>query len=280
MRPETRKSVQAIVFAGKWQWYQSRHNPFPPPDKRNWLAQYQHIREHVLAGEWDAVLLVEHDMEIPPDTLQKLWDTGAQVAYGVYLLRHGANVVNAFEYVKPGVVGESLSFYPTKYAKAFRDGVVKVSGIAFGCTLIRREVLEQISFRLDANGAAPDTPFAIDCSTAGVSQVAHFGVLCGHWYEGRMIYPMQDDREPTQLVKAIQSANIRVYGQSVRIEAGKEYHLPLAQVSDLERTGYVQRLEQPKERKGRVILASGNKDIQPTPANAPAKSIKPAKSNK
>lgn len=282
MRPETRTSVQAQVFAGQWRWYQSRHNPYPAPDRRNYLAQYEHIREKVLAEGYDAVLLVEHDMEIPPDALQKLWDTGAQVAYGVYLLRHGANVLNTYEYIGEKNVGESLTFSPRKMEAARKQGVVRVSGVGFGCTLIRRETLERVPFRSNEKGtAAPDVPFAQDVLAAGIESVAHFGVLCGHWQVYRMIYPFKDGVEPTQLVVALQSVNIMVNSQSYPLRAGQEYHLPVSAVPDLARAGYVQMREESQEGKGRIAIPrSVDENIQRTSNNAAAQPDKPKRAKR
>lgn len=282
MRPETRTSVQATVFAGKWRWYQSRHNPYPAPDRRNYLAQYAHIREKTLAEGYDAVLLVEHDMEIPPDALQKLWGTGAQVAYGVYLLRHGANVLNTYEYIGEKNVGESLTFSPRKMEAARKQGVVRVSGVAFGCTLIRRETLERVPFRSNEKGtAAPDIPFAQDVLAAGIESVAHFGVLCGHWQVYRMIYPFKDGIEPTQLVTAKQAVNIMVNSQSYPLRVDEEYHLPISQVPDLVRMGYVTVTEVAIEGKGRIAIpASADKDVQRAPDNDAAQPDKPKRAKR
>jgi hypothetical protein len=263
MRPETRRSVKATRFEGKWEWYLSKHNPFPAPDRRNYFEQMNHIREKALAGDWDAVLMVEHDMEIPPDALQKLWDTGSQVAYGVYLLRHGANVLNTYAYINERNLGESLSMWPKKLAAARKQEVARVSGVGFGCTLIRRETLERVPFRSNEKGtAAPDVPFAQDVLAAGIESVAHFGVLCGHWQTWRMLEPFKDEREPTRLVKANQSVNIFVGGQSFRLVEGQEYHLAESAVVDLIRAAYVSPLEVATEGKGRIALPKRAKTEQ------------------
>jgi hypothetical protein len=59
-----------------------------------------------------------------------------------------------------------------------------VDGVGFGCTLIRRDVLEAVSFRLPDDvargGACTDWMFAGDLAARGVHQVCHFGVVCGH----------------------------------------------------------------------------------------------------
>jgi hypothetical protein len=282
MRPETRKSIKATRFADKWQWYLSKHNPFPAPDRRNYLAQYEHIREKALAEGWDALLLVEHDMEIPPDALQKLWDTGSQVAYGVYLLRHGANVVNAYEYIGAKNIGESLSMWPKRLATARKEEVARVSGVGFGCTLIRRETLERIPFRSNDKGtAAPDVPFAQDVLAAGIESVAHFGVLCGHWQTWRMLEPFKDEREPTQLVRANQSVNIMVSGQSFPLVKGQEYHLAEEKAADLARLAYVTILEVATEGKGRIAIPRNpDKNIRAASQGIATQPAKSGRTNK
>lgn len=245
MRPETRRSVGDTIFDGGWQWHQSRHNPFPAPHRGNWLAQYQHIRERVLSEAWDAVLLVEHDMQIPPDAMQKLWDTGAPVAYGVYLLRHGAYVLNAYEYIGNGAIGQSLTYHADALAAAWGQGVVRVSAIGFGCTLIRREVLEAIPFRAEVDHA-PDMPFAQDCEAAGVVQVAHFGVICGHWDDmaKKMIAPAQNDTGARKAVRALRTMVVGVNGSSVPVTRGEVYQMPYADALELIRGGYMEAIEE------------------------------------
>ena len=132
MRKETIDSVQAQVFDGVWQWRQYRENPFPYGDRRNYFAQYDAIRTDMLNGDFDAILFVEHDMEVPPDALQKLWDTGDQVAYGVYLLRHGIEILNTYRWVSNQGIGESLSLYAQQLEAARAQVVAEVSGMASG----------------------------------------------------------------------------------------------------------------------------------------------------
>lgn len=279
MRKETIDSVQAQVFDGVWQWRQYRHNPYPYGDKRNYFAQYDAIRADVLDGGFDAVLLVEHDMEIPLDALQKLWDTGDQVAYGVYLLRHGIEILNTYRWVSNQGIGESLSLYAQQLEAARAQVVAEVSGIGFGCTLIRRETLERIPFRPDESRGAPDMPFAIDCVQAGIKQIAHFGVLCGHWDGGKRLYPFTGGRAAMQLVKALVTANISLSnGGAAQIEEGKEYHLPVADAREHVRTGLIEFLDTPEEGKGRILVsANPDPNIRPETTDAPAQSPKSRK---
>jgi hypothetical protein len=89
---------------------------------------------------------------------------------------------------------------------------------------------------------------------AGIVSVAHFGVLCGHWQTWRMLEPFKDEREPTRLVKANQSVNIMVGGQSFPLVKGQEYHLAEAKAADLVRLAYVTILDESKEGKGRIAI--------------------------
>jgi hypothetical protein len=240
MRLETVASVKAQRTAGKWDWKVVDHNPSPAPDPRNVLASYQHLRGLFLAGPWDALLCVEHDMVLPPDALQRLWDTGAPVAYGVYLLRHGSLVLNACQYVGERNMGESFSL-----TKLRPQGVVRVSGVGFGCTLMRRDVVERIPFTDHGQaGQSPDVPFAQDCVHTGVTQVAHFGVLCGHIENGKVLMPFRDDQMAMRTLRMNVSLNALVGGKSLPLAKGCEYDMPAQDADHLRRGGYATAIEE------------------------------------
>ena len=239
-RPETLASVEAQAFAGEWRHEVSWHNPHGKASTANVLAQYVRGRELTLDGDYDAILTIEHDMQIPADALQALWDTGAPVAYGVYVFRQGAGAtLNAWELLPNAKnPGESLSLHPRKADRARRQVIVPVSGVGFGCTLIRREVLERIPFRGGESGTeAPDVPFATDCLRAGVRQIAHFGVLCAHWNGARWLYPFGSGC--TVRVRALQDVTARIGHESRRLSVGQDYELPDDDAHELARAGYV-----------------------------------------
>lgn len=235
-RTETLASVQAQTFRNLTHEV-SWENPYPGGDIRNVLAQFQRGRELALQGGYDALLTVEHDMDVPPDALQKLWDTGVQVAYGVYVLRHGVAVLNAWEWLgnKSQNIGESLSLHPERLAKAKAHEIAQVGGVGFGCTLIRRATLERMTFMGGGDGSeAPDMPFALACIRAGIKQVAHFGVLCGHWDGKTWLRPFEAVGI-TVRVRANQNVTVR----TGRLVQRQEYELPSGDVPDLVRAGYV-----------------------------------------
>lgn len=268
LRPETVASVKAQEAAVQWDWRIVDHNPFPAPDPRNVLASYRHLREVFLQGTWDALLTVEHDMVLPPDALQKLWDTGAPVAYGVYLLRHGSLVLNACAYVGERNMGESFSL-----GKQMQQGVVKASGVGFGCTLMRRGVVERIPFTgRGQEGQSPDVPFAQDCVQQGVGQVAHFGVLCGHIENGRVLMPYRDDQMTMRRVRMNVSLNAMVGGNSMPMVKGREYDLPAHDAIQLQRGGYAEAIEGADGPVGSVdadVQAPADADTQPEKHSIP-----------
>jgi hypothetical protein len=99
----------------------------------------------------------------------------------VYRFRWGAMVLNVCEYVDDQQRGVPLWMNTSQAAEARQSGVVRVSGVGWGCTLIRRETLKLIPFpdRCEENPAF-DLVFAERCLQAGLHLLANFRVLCGH----------------------------------------------------------------------------------------------------
>jgi hypothetical protein len=237
---ECRASVLGQVFSGVWDWTIDDDDPYPPPDLRNVQAKYKRAWAATLAGGYDALLTVEQDMLLPPDALQKLWDAGGEFVYGVYMLRHRSNVINAWRYEGNRNMGMSLSLYPRELAQLRQAGeLVRVSGVGWGCTLIRRSVVERMPLH-DGNGTclACDIPLAIDCLRAGIVLQAHFGVLCGHVEEGKVLMVDDNTLDVTKVV-ALQRVTVNNDGQTVVLEPDKRYILNAALVIDLVRAGYV-----------------------------------------
>ena len=240
LRDECRASVLAQDYTGRWEWVIDEDDPFPPPDHRNVLAKYQRARLAVLAGDYHALVTVEHDMVLPPDALTKLDATAADVVYGTYVLRHGTYVLNTWQYIGGQNLGQSLTFYPDELASYRQAGQGRVAGIGWGCTLIRRKVLEGVKFR-DAGGENPagDVAFAIDVQRAGWLAVARFDVACGHMDGDTQLHPWEIGRDGMIEVDALQSLNVLVAGAVVRLLAGQRYVLPAADAHELARAGYV-----------------------------------------
>jgi hypothetical protein len=238
LRPATVASVVAQRWAGTLEWEVGRRNPYPPPDVRNVAHQVQVMRWRFLAGSYDALWLVEHDMTCGPNTLQTLYDTDADVVYAPYLLRHGRPVSSAWRYENARNLGESLSLYPAELAQARQAGHAKVSGIGFGCTLMRRHVVQAIEFR--GNEHAPDIPFAQDALRLGYTSIARFDVAAGHIH-GEVTLTMGDIPDNKVMVTALADVNIgTVDGKGMSLKKGEQYQLDRYDAGELARAGYVE----------------------------------------
>lgn len=145
-------------------------------------ALYNQVRERFLAGPYDALLTVEADMLIPSFALRRLMATGADVAYGLYVWRHGPH--HDWSAYVLGADGAMQSLYqadPSAATVAYEQGaVMDVAGVGLGCTLIKRHVLERLPFRRGDGTACNDWFFALDCRFVGYRQACDFGVVCGH----------------------------------------------------------------------------------------------------
>ena len=239
LRYETVASIVAQQTKHWLTWQIGRCNPYPGRDMRNVLAQYSDAREMCLRGPYDALLAVEHDMILPPHAVQALCDTPAPVVYGTYPLRPDG-VLNAWQYIGTGGLGMSLQRYPADLRRMTVAGVGRVSGCGFGCTLIRRQVLEEIPFRQDGSDHAPDMPFALDCVRKEVLQLARFDVRCGHIDRGKILETQSETDSGKVTVKCIQPVNVLENGSGVSMIEGETYVISSENATHLVDLGYVQ----------------------------------------
>lgn len=217
----------------------SWNNPLPERDNANVVAEYQRAREMCLAGGYDALLTIEHDMIIPPNTIEKLYNTDAPVVYGVYMLRHGTPTLNAWQYVNNRNLGMSLSLYPNEVKKAHSQGWIEVCGTGWGCTLIRREVLERLTIHSAGGKDAGDLTFSTECLRNGFRQIARFDVPCGHILPDGKVLEVGETGGIVNRVYALIDVTVNVDGQSLAMKKGRYYTVPLTVGQELQRAGYV-----------------------------------------
>lgn len=158
-----------------------KHDHEPLKDEGKYfdlLEKYQLARQMTLDGDYDALFTVECDVILPPFALLKLSQVEADVAYGLYVNRHGRHRWLAFDHIAD-ISGASLSDVPDQAAASWGK-VVETEGVGLGCTLIHRRVLEKIPFRVDDPRTANDWHFALDCKAQGFVQKHDLSVVCGH----------------------------------------------------------------------------------------------------
>jgi hypothetical protein len=233
------------VFDGRVEQQVSWHNPYPGADHRNVLAQYEQARALLLLSSADALLLVEHDMVLPPDTLAKLYGTDAPVVYAVYRFRHGTHVLNACRYENSHALGESLTWHPAEVQAAKRRSWAKVSGLGFGCTLIRRPVVERLPFRRNDDSPLPDHVFALDCVTNGIEQIARFDAPVVHIDSGGQRIEVWSQAMEKVTVIALQDVTVPTGGGVHPLKRGNTYQIAADEAIELQRAGYI-RIEEPE----------------------------------
>jgi hypothetical protein len=145
----------------------------------NVVRKYNEIRQVVLSNGYDALMTVESDMIVPKDALRRLAAVDADVAYGLYVWRHGIPFWTAYTELKADR-GTPISMYPERAKEAWGQ-VIDVQGVGHGCTLIHRQVLEAMIFKWEPGEfGCCDWHMALDCLEMGLTQKCDLGVVCGH----------------------------------------------------------------------------------------------------
>jgi hypothetical protein len=112
--------------------------------------------------------------------------------------------------------------------------------VGWGCTLIRREVLEHIAIGNNGDGDAGDLTFARDCMQHGYRLLARFDVECGHILpNGKVLWPNETGGIVNRVL-ALQNVNVSVNDRTLSMIKGKYYSVPADVADELKRGGYVQ----------------------------------------
>jgi hypothetical protein len=146
-------------------------------------------RRQFLAGPWDAMLTVESDIVVPPNALELMAGVGAQVVYGLFVLRFGSREWNVALEMNPETRTLTLLSENMNEARTYWQSVMPCVGHGQGICLIHRAVLEEVAFRTPRPlEHAQDWYFSQDCQALGISQAADLRVVCGHIEPNGSIY--------------------------------------------------------------------------------------------
>jgi len=137
--------------------------------------------ERALIGNFDYLLLVQADVEVPSHAFGSLEGLGVDVAFGVVPRHDDRNGLIC------GFLDEAKKVWYLP-RQAVEGQILSGWVFASGCILIKRRVLEAgIRFRYVA-GVGEDILFAYDILKAGFVAKVHGGVLCGHLPEWPLRY--------------------------------------------------------------------------------------------
>lgn len=238
----TWQSIQGIAWDQPIDILFLRDDKPTTPHMTNLTAKMNRARDIFLHSDYDAMWVVESDMIVPPHTLQRFSRAKADVIYGLYCSRHRDHPWLAFKALQGNGQGDKIT--PDHWGK-----IVSSQGVGFGCTLIRRNVLESLSFREGPDGQWPDWNFSLDLASQGFKQVHDLGVVCGHiiepqrvlWPIGEAPYHLIDDYIFNAKQALIHSAVEGEYALRTAItsittglttQAGETVYLSAAQAAD------------------------------------------------
>lgn len=185
IKPQTLNSIQAAIaqYDGPVDWLMSANdNPSEKPYE-NVVSQHNKARRTVLEQGYDALLSIEADMIIPPDTVEQLLSVDADIVYGLYVWRHKPRRWNVYKSLNLWG-GESVSFnHNGQDAREAWGKVIDVAGLGMGCTLIRKNVLRRFQFRIhDGNPGWIADEYAEQFKTLGINPYrSHPNMVCDDW---------------------------------------------------------------------------------------------------
>ena len=201
--PRVHQRTLDSIFALKWEGHADivfgKHDRYLPLKRdisnyenernRDIAAKYNRARVMTLEGGYDALMTIEADMIPPENALERLDRVDADIIYGLYVSRHGKHPWLSMMNVTEQVRGSAGMGETWQEREAMWGEVVDTLGVGLGCTLIRRDVLETIPFRVKDEMIANDWYFAIDAREMGFSQVHDCSVICGHIDDYRTLWP-------------------------------------------------------------------------------------------
>ena len=146
------------------------------------------IKEYFIKNNYDYILLIESDIILPKNALSRLLFHKKDVISGVYLSNmnlgdHHELCPCLYDFAEDG-------FAKVMELKDIIDEkILEISCAGLGCTLISKNVIEQVNFRFfEQSMAGDDISFFIDARAKGFDAFADTSVKCN-----RMVKPEGDE---------------------------------------------------------------------------------------
>lgn len=150
------------------------------------------LRDYFLKGSWDKLWILESDVFINDEGIERLLNMKGDVCNLTYPMR-----LQRFDRyslcVQSTIANHSLMITPEESKSLIGNGVIElgkfqhhgkiVTHSGYGCTLIDRKVLEQIKFRTDKSGDKypfPDSYFHKDVNSKGFVNLLDTDYICEH----------------------------------------------------------------------------------------------------
>lgn len=151
---------------------------------------YNVLRSYFLEKDYTHLMVIEQDVIVPKDTIQRLLNHKKDIVSGLYYLKDLPCVmVGEVKDVPPGREREfrfekKAYFYDFIDKKKLNGDLIEIFAAGLGCCLIKKEVLEKIEFRIDRNGnifkGHNDMAFHFDCRAKGYQVFLDSSIECEH----------------------------------------------------------------------------------------------------
>lgn len=144
------------------------------------------IRDVVLEEGYDYLFSLESDVfPTVRDIVERLMDNDVEMVTAPYMIGQGKDSGLLIGYQVESFVQKNALFgviLPANYGFYMMDGSLKaVNQPGIGCTLIRRDILEQLKFRCEKGQAAhSDSYFYTDLWYLGITAYMDTGLYCHH----------------------------------------------------------------------------------------------------
>ena len=167
------------------------------------------IRDHFLTHDFDYLFSLDSDVICEPDAIEKLLQHNKDIVSGIYYgayIEQGNVVAKPLLYkqitpeafaellkneqmkqrIEAGIIKQETLFRQLTREEVQEKKLIEINVAGLGVVLIKRTVLEKVSFRQEPTiKASDDYFFFTDAANAGFKAYADTSVTCAHLHAGR-----------------------------------------------------------------------------------------------
>ncbi|MAG47692.1 hypothetical protein CL617_03725 [archaeon] len=165
-----------------------RRIPYLEKMRARVIEAHNKLREYMLSNNFDYLLVLDQDIIVPKDVLEKLLFRGKDAISGLYFGHHqlpnGENKVMPFAWAfmnkNQGHWGDVRYLNDEE---TWNDKLIEIAFSGMGCVFLSKKVMEKIKFRYDEKiDSWDDRWLGFDLAKEGVKFYLDTNVKCKHLY--------------------------------------------------------------------------------------------------